>query len=183
MQFKIVRYRDQQGVYHEGNTVHCLRRTVEVSERHPRGKNVQKIVAKFDRWARELPPDVSAALTPAERAEWQQWRVKHDTEHQKTIARFELDSLPERLEKAAAALQLCDGEPIDAAAIWAGIDALSKAMTRAGFERPKRPRGRPSTSSAEDEWDIRSLPNFFQPGTDEHRAYQKLLDAYKRAKS
>jgi uncharacterized protein YfaT (DUF1175 family) len=49
----------------------------------PEGKNVQRVVAKFDREARELPADVLAILTPAEVEEWREWRVKEDEEELK----------------------------------------------------------------------------------------------------
>ena len=70
MQFKTVRHRDQDGNYHEGKTVQCLRRVREVTPDFPEGKNVQRVVAKFDRAARELPAEVAAVLTPAEQDEW-----------------------------------------------------------------------------------------------------------------
>ena len=76
MQFKTVRHRDQDGNYHEGKTVQCLRRVREVTPDFPEGKNVQRVVAKFDRAARELPAEVAAVLTPAEQDEWKEWRVK-----------------------------------------------------------------------------------------------------------
>ena len=58
MQFKIIRHRDKDGGYREGHRVQCLRRVREVTPDFPEGKNVQRVVAKFDREERELPADV-----------------------------------------------------------------------------------------------------------------------------
>lgn len=93
MQFKIVRHRDQQGLYHEGNTVQYLRRVREVTPDFPKGKNVQRVVAKFDRAARELPTDVASILTPEEREEWAAWRERQDEAHLQSVAQYELDTL------------------------------------------------------------------------------------------
>jgi len=177
MQFKIVRYRDQNGVYHEGSTIQCLRRKKVFSDAHPDGKNVQKVVAKIDRWARELPSHVASVLTDEEKSEWQEWRVKHDETRLRTVTRFELDALPDRLQKTAQALQFGAGAPTveEADAIWAGLEAMAKALKAAGFERPKKSKRHVVYIENEQ---FEPLPNFRPPGTDSHRAYQRMLDDY-----
>ena len=70
--------------------------------------------------------------------------------------------------------------------LWESIDYLSTELVRAGYEKPKKPRGRP-TKLIEDEdegpatWPLGNmapLPNFAPPGTNAHRQYQVLLDTY-----
>jgi hypothetical protein len=58
MQFKVIRHRNKDGSYRKGYRVQCLRRVREVTPDFPEGKNVQRVVATFDREARELPADV-----------------------------------------------------------------------------------------------------------------------------
>lgn len=198
MQFKIVRHRDQDGVYHEGNTVQCLRRVREVTPDAPEGKSVQRVVAKFDRWARELPQYVAKVLTEAELEEWRAWRQKQDESEQAKAADFDLDALPDRLRRTAESIErgLATIPPENAKLMWEGLDAMSCALKHAGHDRPKRPRGRPtkkrviSISYADPDdpnlrlYDFESvispLPNFEKPGTEAYRIYQKFLDDYAR---
>jgi hypothetical protein len=102
MQFKIIRHRDKDGNYHEGHRVQCLRRVREVTPDFPEGKNVQRVVAKFDREARELPADVGHPHPGRTVEEWKEWRVKQDEEHLKSVAQFELDTLAERSRRHLA---------------------------------------------------------------------------------
>ena len=44
MQFKTVRHRDQDGNYHEGKTVQCLRRVRETQERGELLRNLSDMV-------------------------------------------------------------------------------------------------------------------------------------------
>lgn len=196
MQFKIVRHRDQDGVYHEGNTVQCLRRVREVTPDNPAGKSVQRVVAKFDRWARELPKDVAQILTETELDEWRAWRQKQDESEQAKAADFDLDALPDRLRRTAESIErgLTTIQSENAQLMWEGLDAMSRALKHAGHDRPKRPRGRPtkkrvipSTYVYPDDPDQRIYdiepfiyppPNFETPGTEAYRIYQKFLDDY-----
>lgn len=181
MQFKIVRHRDQQGIYHEGNTVQCLRRLREVTPDFPEGKNVQRVVAKFDRAARELPANVAAILTPAELEEWEAWRIKQDEEHLTSVAQYELDTLPERLQV------ICNGidkgyattTTENAVAIRKGARALLRRLADLRL-MPEPVRGRPEK---EEEGDIAWLPNFATPGTPEFDSYQRLLEEHERRKA
>lgn len=185
MQFKIVRHRDRNGIYRQGDTVQCLRRVREVSVKYPEGKNVQRVVAKIDRWAKELSPNVATILTAKEQLEWQTWRNKHVAIQWKDISEFELNALPDHLSTAA---QLIEGGHVElssaeANAIWNGVRALISSLEHKGHHRPKRPRGRPSKTviAIEDDFVLNldpPLPNFAPPGSDAYRSYQRLLDNY-----
>jgi hypothetical protein len=186
MQFKIVRHRDQDGVYHEGNTVQCLRRVREVTPDSPAGKSVQRVVAKFDRWARELPQDVANVLTEAELEEWRAWRQKQDESEQAKAADFDLDALPDRLRRTAEAIErgLATVQPENAKLMWVGLDAMSRALKKSGNARPKRPRGRPTKQrvlSSADVYPYDAEQREFEiPGTEAYRIYQKFLDDFAR---
>ena len=182
MQFKIVRHRDQDGVYHEGNTVQCLRRVREVTPENPAGKSVQRVVAKFDRWARELPQNVVKVLTEEELEEWRAWRQKQDESEQAKAAGFDLDALPDRLRRTAEAIErgMATVQPENAQLMWAGLDAMSRALKKAGHARPKRPRGRPTKLRvlfSADMYPYDAEQREFEiPGTEAYRIYQKFLD-------
>ncbi|UIF85725.1 hypothetical protein [Cupriavidus sp. UYPR2.512] len=179
MQFKTVRHRDQDGNYHNGSTVQCLRRVREVTPDYPEGKNVQRVVAKFDRSVRELPADVAAVLTPAEREEWNDWRAKQDEEHLKSVSQYELDTLADRLKliRAGIAKGYACTTSENAVAIRTGARAVLRELADL---MPEPVRGRPVI---EDEAEIPLLPNFATPGTAEFDAYQRLLEEHERRKA
>ena len=54
MQYKVIRHRNKDGSYRKGYRVQCLRRVREVTPDFPEGRNVQRVVATFDREARDL---------------------------------------------------------------------------------------------------------------------------------
>jgi len=140
MQFKTVRHRDQDGKYHNGSTVQCLRRVREVTPDFPEGKNVQRVVAKFDRAARELPAEVAAILTPAELEEWKDWRVKQDEELLKSSAQYELDTLAERMRIIRTGIQkgYAATDTQNAVAIRTGARSLSDLLQNPGrYSSPK----------------------------------------------
>ncbi|MDD3326562.1 MAG: hypothetical protein PHW25_05685 [Zoogloea sp.] len=181
MQFKIIRYRDQQGVYHEGNTVQCLRRAREVTSDFPDGRNVQRVVAKFDRAARELPADVANILTAKEREEWVAWRGKQDEAHLQSVAQYELDTLAERVRMARIGLTKSYATTTMEAAV--GIRKEVRALMRVFNEfglLPEPVRGRPEK---DEESEIEWLPNFATPGTPEFESYQRLLEQHARRKA
>ena len=179
MQFKTVRHRDQDGNYHEGNTVQCLRRVREVTPAFPEGKNVQRVVAKFDRAARELPAEVAAVLTPAEQDEWKEWRVKQDEEHLKSVAQYELDTLAERLGVIRTGIQkgYAATDNKNAVAIRNGTRAVLRLLADL---MPEPVKGRPVI---EEEYEPLMLPNFATPGTPEFDSYQRLLEEHERRKA
>lgn len=179
MQFKTVRHRDQDGKYHNGSTVQCLRRVREVTPEHPEGKNVQRVVAKFDRAARELPADVAALLTPAEREEWKEWRVKQDEDHLKLVAQYELDTLAERMGVIRTGVK--KGYAVTDTKNAVAIRNEARALLRLLADlMPEPVRGRPEK---EEESDIGWLPNFATPGTPEFDSYQRLLEEHERRKA
>lgn len=181
MQFKIVRHRDQQGIYHEGNTVQCLRRVREITTDIPEGKNVQRVVAKFDRAARELPADIAEVLTPEEREEWVAWREKQDAIHLHSVAQYELDTLAESLRLARIGLtnSFATTTTENAVRIRQEVRALLRVLTEQGL-MPQPVRGRPEK---EDDNEIEWLPNFATPGTPEYESYQRLLEQHARRKA
>ncbi|TXH43529.1 MAG: hypothetical protein E6Q92_05070 [Burkholderiaceae bacterium] len=181
MQFKIIRYRDQQGVYHEGNTVQCLRRAREVTPDFPEGKNVQRVVAKFDRAARELPVDVASILTPEERKEWVVWRERQDEAHLQSVAQYELDTLAEsvRVARIGLAKNYAATTMQNAVNIRKEVRALLRVMAEQGL-MPEPVRGRPEK---DEESEIEWLPNFATPGTPEFESYQRLLEKHARRKA
>ena len=63
MQFKIVRHRDQQGIYHEGNTVQLLRRVREVTPDSQKAAGGRQVRPRGTRTS--CCP--TRALTPGER--------------------------------------------------------------------------------------------------------------------
>lgn len=184
MQFKIVRHRDQQGIYHEGNTVQCLRRTREFSPDYPQGKNVQRVVAKFDRMARELPHEVATVLTQEEIEEWKTWRVKQDEDQLKSSAQFELDTLAEsiRVARIGLAKQYASTTTDNAVAIRREVRALLRMFKTLGL-MPEPVRGRPEKIEyCFWEEGTEMLPNFAPPGTPAYESYQRLLEEHERRK-
>ncbi|ENH6341881.1 hypothetical protein ABWH74_005293 [Burkholderia vietnamiensis] len=181
MQFKIIRHRDKEGAYREGHRVQCLRRVREVTPDFPEGKNVQRVVAKFDREARELPADVLAILTSAEVDEWREWRVKQDEEELKAAAQFELDTLAEsaRVARIGLAKSYATTTPENAVAIRKEFRALVRTLIELGL-MPEPVRGRPEKEEGSD---LPLLPNFAPPGTPAYESYQRLLDEHERLKA
>lgn len=181
MQFKIVRHRDQQGIYHEGNTVQCLRRVREVTPDCPGGKNVQRVVAKFDRAARDLPTEVANVLTSEERAEWAAWRERQDESHLQSVAQYELDTLAESMRVARTGLikNYATTTTANAANIRKEVRALLRVLSERGL-MPEPVRGRPEK---EEEDEIEWLPNFAKQGTPEYESYQRLLEQHARRKT
>jgi len=181
MQFKIVRHRDQQGIYHEGNTVQCLRRVKEVTPDFPEGKNVQRVVAKFDRVVRELPTDIAKVLTHEEREEWAAWRERQDETHLHSVAQYELDTLAESLRVARIGLtkNCATTTTENAVSIRKEVRALLRVLIEQGL-MPEPVRGRPEK---DDENEIEWLPNFATPGTPEYESYQRLLEHHARRKA
>jgi hypothetical protein len=180
IQFKIIRHRDKDGTYREDHRVQCLRWVREVTPDFPEGKNVQRVVAKFDREACELPADALAILTPAEVEEWREWRVRQDEEELKAAAQFELDTLAESAR--VARIGLSNGYATTTendAAIRKEIQALIRVASELGL-MPEPVRGRPAI---EEESEIGLLPNFAPPGTPAYESYQRLLDEHERKKA
>ena len=181
MQYKVIRHRNKDGSYRKGYRVQCLRRVREVTPDFPEGRNVQRVVATFDREARELPADLLAILTPAEVEEWKEWRVKEDEEELKAAAQFELDTLAEstRVARVGLGKGYATTTTENVAAIRKEIRALIRVASELGL-MPEPVRGRPVI---EEESEIGLLPNFAPPGTPAYESYQRLLDEHERKKA
>lgn len=184
MQFKIIRHRDKDGTYREGHRVQCLRRVREVTPDFPEGKNVQRVVAKFDREERKLPADVLAILTPAEVEEWREWRVRQDEEEQKAAAQFELDTLAESARVARIGLTkgYATTTTENIVAIRKEVRALMRVVSELGL-MPEPVRGRPVIEEESEIGLLGLLPNFAPPGTPAYESYQRLLDEHERKKA
>jgi hypothetical protein len=185
MRFKVAEYINKSlgGIRLEGNTVQCVRLTQEIN---PKGRRIERIITTLDRWAPELPSEAKALLTEKECAQWIEWKVKHDTEYRRRQLAIALNAATGTITAAATALRDDAGDVSDPESLWEAIDYLAAELVRAGYEKPKKPRGRP-TKLIEDEddgpatWPLGNttpLPNFAPPGTDAHRQYQALLDTY-----
>lgn len=179
MQFKIIRHRDKDGAYREGNRVQCLRRYREVTAEFPEGKNVQRVVAKFDRIARELPADVVAILTAAEIEEWKEWRVKEDEEQFAAAAQFELDTLAEsvRVARVGAAKGCATTTPENAEAIRTEVRALMRVLAKLGL-MPEPVLGRPEKGE-----EFEAVPlalDFARPGTLAYECYLRMIEEHER---
>lgn len=178
MHFKITRYKNKTlgGVTCEGNAVQCYREK-------PDGNGLS-MVASFNRFAHELPPEVAELFTPDEIQQWSKWKRKHDMKLRRQQLQTALDSASSTIELATKAIGE-ELEPIEPEAIWRALDNLSKALDRAGYKCPEKPRGRPPIET-EDQYQDEGeslisilLPNFMPPGTELYAQYQALLDARK----
>lgn len=140
---------------------------------------MQRVVAKFDRIARELPSDVLAILTPVEVEEWKHWRVKEDEEQLAAASQFELDTLAEslRIARVGASKGCATTTPENAEAIRTEVRALMRALTKLGL-MPEPVRGRPEKG---EEFD--SVPmalDFARPGTLAYECYLRMIDEHGR---
>lgn len=136
----------------------------------------------------EIPAEVLARakgdpLTEEELAEWKAWKAKHDrTELIETnIARFRA-AQASVLEVVSDNIMAIDHKLVslteaDAAEQWELIDDWASALKKAGFERPKRPRGRPKAKRViyDDGGGVQWLPNFFPPDSEDFARYEALL--------
>jgi len=183
MQFKIIRHRDKDGGYRQGHRVQCLRRVREVTPDFPHGRNVQRVVAKFDRVARELPADVLAILTPSEVDEWKAWRVKEDEERLAAVAQFELDTLAESIRVARIGLmkECVSTTTHHAQAIRRECRALIRVMAQLGL-MPRPVRGRPEKEDGADVMGPLVL-SFAPPGSAAYEAYQRMMGEFERSQS
>lgn len=177
MHFKITRYKNKTlgGITCEGNAVQCYREKLD--------GNGLAMVASFNRFAPELPPEVAELFTPDEIQQWSKWKNKHDMKLRRQQLQTALDSTSTTVELAIKAIG--EGlEPVEPEAIWRALDSLSKALDRAGHKRPEKQRGRPPIEADEDQYRNEGeplisilLPNFMPRGTELYAQYQALLDA------
>ena len=140
MQFRQKTHRDKDGNIRQGQTVQLMRYTYDAENK--RGRQV--MIGSFKVDDPRLPPEVEALLTPQEKAEFEEWKraQQQAVAHEKLAA--VLDTLDDVMTRSCMALDVGAGTVKDPARIWDLIDALERSMTRAGHERPPRPRGRPA---------------------------------------
>lgn len=138
MHIRIQTFKNKDGRIQQGQTVALLR--YAYNEEKKRSKQVT--IATLDRWIKELPPEVDARLTDAEREEWQQWVAERDRELEEDTQRDRLLHVVENMGWAAKAL-LAGEKPDQPERIWDALDVLTKALEQARYPRPTRGRGRP----------------------------------------
>jgi hypothetical protein len=140
MQFRSRTYRDKDGNIKQGQTIQLMRYSYDPVNK--RGRQV--MIGSFKVDDPRLPPEVEALLTPQEKAEFKEWKraQQRAVAHEKLAA--VLDTLDDVMTRSCMALDVGAGTVKDPARIWDLIDALERSMTRAGHERPPRPRGRPA---------------------------------------
>ena len=163
MQFRQKTHRDKDGNIRQGQTVQLMRYTYDAENK--RGRQV--MIGSFKVEDPRLPPEVEALLTPQEKAEFEEWKraQQQAVAHEKLAA--VLDTLDDVMTRSCMALDVGAGTVKDPARIWDLIDALERSMTRAGHERPPRPRGRPVYPVVYSEDDfaalLDTLPDFIPP--------------------
>lgn len=189
MQFKVKLHVNKSlgGITVEGSTVQCIRLT---QEKNASGRRQAKVITTIDRWNNELSAEAKELLKDEEQEQWVKWKSEHDAEYRRRQLSIALHAATSTITAAATALRDDAGDVSDPESLWESIDYLSTELVRAGYEKPKKPRGRP-TNPIEDEddspatWPLGStapLPNFAPPGTNFHRQYQTMLDTYESFK-
>lgn len=192
MQFRVKLHVNKSlgGITVEGSTVQCIRLT---QEKNANGRRQAKVITTIDRWNNELSAEAKGLLSEEEQEQWVKWKSEHDDEYRRRQLSIALTAAPATINAAAAALRDATGDVSDPESLWEAIDNLGAQLVRAGHEKPKRPRGRPSTPPQEEDcndplsstWprgNVAPLPNFAPVGSDAHRQYQTLLDTYEAFK-
>lgn len=139
MQFRQKTHRDKDGNVRMGQTVQLMRYTYDAENK--RGRQVMIGSFKIDN--PRLPPEVEAQLTRQEKAEFEDWKKAQQQAVVHERLATVLDTLDDVMTRSCMALDVGAGKLKDPARIWDLIDGLERSMTRAGYERPARPRGRP----------------------------------------
>lgn len=139
MQIRVQTFRDKDGQIRQGKTVSLLRYAYDPQKR----RSKQVLIGTVDRWTTELPPELVAILTDAERKEFKEWVAERDQQFVELTQRHYLLHAAEHMGWAAKALAV-EVEPIRPERIWEAMDVLAKALEKAGYPRPTRARGRPT---------------------------------------
>lgn len=180
MRFKL-KYQDNKtlGIQYIGNPVACFRVLDETTKG---GNQKQSYVCTISRWDTELPEHVAQLLTKAEVGEWKVWKKAHDAAFRRKQLEASLEALPLTLRYAATALaeKASTVDEVDKAAIWSAMDAFTRAMEKAGVERPSRGRGRPPAKELPPpEVGLPIMSNLDQLGSPLECAYRSLVERYK----
>jgi len=139
MQIRVQTFKDKDGRLRQGKTVSLLRYVYDPNKQRSR----QVVIGTVDRWTTELPPELEAILTDAEREEFADWMTERQQQLVEDTQRYHLLRAAEHMGWAAKAL-IAEVEPIRPERIWEALDVLAKALEKAGHPRPARARGRPS---------------------------------------
>lgn len=146
MQFRTKTYKDKDGSLRTGQTIQLMRYSYDPVAK--RGRQV--MIGSFKVDEPRLPPEVEAILTTQEKEEFSEWKKARDraVSHEKLAT--VLDTLDYVMTRSCMALDVGAGQVKDPERIWALLDGLERSLTRAGHERPPRPRGRPVYSTVYD---------------------------------
>lgn len=121
----------------QGKKLQCIRSTYDPASK----RSHQKVVAALSRWADKYSSDEVAELTPAELAELDAYLAKKNAElHQARLSHSvwtasRADGELAKLAEAVGAVESLTAE--QAAAIWAGLAAVGKALKKAGHPKPQ----------------------------------------------
>lgn len=144
MQFKVMKSRSAvTGDYRASDIVQCIRRQYDPE----RGERRPMVVAHANR-TQGLTPEVARLLTAEERQQFDVWRAEDQPRFLHDEASHALADLVQPLQRAVAALREANRAGVDAELgsperLWSDIEALARALKRAGYGPPARPRGRP----------------------------------------
>ena len=139
MQIRVQTFRDKDGQLRQGKSVSLLRYAYDPKKR----RSKQVVIGTVDLLTTELPPELVAILTDAEREEFREWAAERDQQFLELTQRQHLLHAAEYMGWAAKAL-VAEVEPVRPERIWDAMDVLAKALEKAGYPRPTRARGRPA---------------------------------------
>lgn len=139
MQFRARLYKDKDGKTRTGQTIQLMRYSYDPVNK--RGRQI--MIGSFKVDDPNLAPEIEAKLTPEEKQEFAEWKKARSraVSHEKLASI--LNELDYVLTASCIAMDVGAGKIEDPGQIWKLIDAIQKSMIRAGYERPKRRRGRP----------------------------------------
>lgn len=120
----------------QGRKIQCIRSTYDPASK----RSNQKVVAAFDRWADTLPSAGLEDLTDIEHDELTTWFEARRTAKAESGHKIRAQYGGRSLADLAAAIQAA-GDTMSAdqaAAVWQGLADVSKAMRKAGHQKPTR---------------------------------------------
>lgn len=146
----------------------------------------QVVIGAVPFWADALPSELESILVDEEKREFFEFVADRNAQMRAAAQRYQLARLAENIAMAVKAVE--DGvAPADPSRLWEAMDVLARALDRAGYERPKRERGRPSKAeelSADDllsEWEamtcedrLAELPDFSLGGAGRRRTVRQF---------
>ena len=118
----------------QGKKIQCIRSTYDPGSK----RSYQKVVAAFDRWADRLPAGGLEELTDAEREELTAWFEARQSAKSERMNQYRASIGGQMLADLAEAIRGADGMTGEqAAAVWAGLAHVAKALRKAGHPKPK----------------------------------------------